>query len=168
MESSVLGVKFFSIFSPIWAYVFTQNSWSLVNFFSPSLIESITLTPIQCICYCLTLCVWGIRIASGNKVVFHFILEWKTTNNLMLWLYIIHYFENKRQNLAFLVQNWLFTEIVSSRWQEQNNRLLIICSRHQAFKISQADSCTSGIVVCLENSKWDKYFTIKSSILLNF
>ena len=38
----------------------------------------------------------------------------------------------------------------------------------QAFKTSRADSCTSGIVVCLENSKWDEYFTIKSSILLNF
>ena len=39
----------------------------------------------------------------------------------------------------------------------------------QAFKTSRANSCTSDIVVCLENSKWVKYFTIKSiSIPLNF
>ena len=46
--------------------------------------------------------------------------------------------------------------------------LFEFCNFQQAFKTSRADSCTSGIVVCLEICKWDEYFTIKSSILINF
>ena len=97
---------------------------------------------------------------------------WNSSARLWLVLTIL-YFRNKFSEMEnFDIKFLLVQNTFSKNNLNPKNELFgssEMLGQIQAFKTSRANSCTSDIVVCLENSKWVKYFTIKSiSIPLNF